>query len=201
MHQKLFDNIKNNVNQFLISKMFNKQNRLKGQRVYLAGAIDRCPNLGTAWRDEITPFLKEKGIDVFNPMTKPTNLAKEADGEARINRNELKKAGKYEELRSIMKEIRNVDLRMVDISDFLIANLDLAIHPCGTLEEIFLANREKKPIIIRMEQGKENCPDWLFGTVPHKMIFSNWDEIKEYLNYIDSSENIETFNRWYFFNS
>ena len=34
----------------------------------------------------------------------------------------------------MMKTIRAVDLRLVDISDFMIVNLDLNVHPCGTLE-------------------------------------------------------------------
>ena len=98
----------------------------------------------------------------------------------------------------MMKIIRSVDLRLVDISDFLIVNLDLSIHPCGTYEEIFWANRQKKPIIIHLEQGKQFAPDWLFGTIPHQMIFSTWLEIRDYLHHIDSSKTIETFNRWYF---
>ena len=60
----------------------------------------------------------------------------------------LKLEKKYEELSGLMKTIRSVDLRLVDISDFLIVSLDLNTHPCGTYEEIFLANRQKKPIII-----------------------------------------------------
>ena len=32
-------------------------NRLKNQRVYLAGAMDRVSDRGTGWRDNITPFL------------------------------------------------------------------------------------------------------------------------------------------------
>jgi len=50
-----------------------------------------------------------------------------------------------------------------------------------------------------MVQGKNQTPDWLFGTIPHQMIFSTWDEIKAYLIHINSSENIDTYKRWYFF--
>jgi len=42
----------------------------------------------------------------------------------------LKAERNYDELSELMKVIRSVDLRMVDISDFLIVNLDLDIHPC-----------------------------------------------------------------------
>jgi len=99
-----------------------------------------------------------------------------------------------------MKTIRSVDLRLVDISDFLIVNIDLNIHPCGTYEEIFWANRQKKPIIIHITQGKNNTPDWLFGTIPHQMIYSDWNDIYAYLEHINNSTNINSHNRWYFFN-
>jgi nucleoside 2-deoxyribosyltransferase len=174
-------------------------NRLKNQRVYLAGAMDRVPDRGATWRDNITPFLKNLEVVVFDPLKKPTNLGKEDSSTASIKK-QLKHNLEYDKLSIIMKQIRAVDLRLVDISDFLIVNLDLDTHPCGTLEEIFLANRQKKPIIIHMEQGKSHAPDWLFGTIPHQMIFSSWEEIKAYLIHISCSDNINTHNRWYFFN-
>lgn len=173
-------------------------NRLKNQRVYLAGAIDRVIDRGTTWRENITPLLNKLGIVVFNPITKPTEIGLE-DSDTHIVKSKLKYQNRYDELSSMMKTIRSVDLRLVDISDFLIVNLDLDIHPCGTYEEIFWANRQKKPIIIHMVQGKSHTPDWLFGTIPHQMIFSNWLEIENYLEHINNSENIETHKRWYFF--
>ncbi len=173
-------------------------NRLKNQRVYLAGAMDRVPDRGVTWRDNITPFLESLGIVVFNPIKKPSIEGSE-DEQTHIYKVKLKKEQKFDELSNLMKTIRSVDLRLVDISDFLIVNLDIDQHPCGTYEEIFLANRSKKPVIIHMEQGKNFAPDWLFGTIPHQMIFSSWDEIKDYLKHIDSCQNIEPYKRWQFF--
>ena len=172
--------------------------RLNNQRVYLAGAMDRVADRGNGWRDNITPFLEELGIIVFNPIKKPTTIGKE-DSDTHKLKIQLKAEQKYDVLSSLMKTIRSVDLRLVDISDFLIVNLDLEIHPCGTYEEIFWANRQKKPIIIHMTQGKQNAPDWLFGTIPHQMIFSCWDEIKAYLISINSDIEINNYNRWYIF--
>lgn len=172
--------------------------RLKNQRVYLAGAMDRVADRGTGWRDNITPFLESLGIIVFNPIKKPSTLGVE-DESTSLYKKRLKLDQNYDELSKLMKSIRSVDLRLVDISDFLIVNLDLDIHPCGTYEEIFWANRQKKPIIIHMVQGKQDAPDWLFGTVPHDMIFSCWDDIKIYLNHINSNIDIQSHNRWYFF--
>jgi nucleoside 2-deoxyribosyltransferase len=174
-----------------------KINRLKNQRVYLAGAIDRVSDKGVGWRCEITPFLEKMGLVVFNPLKKPSEIGAENE-ETHQLKNNLKTEGKFDELSNMMKEIRSVDLRLVDISDFLLVNLDLNIHPCGTYEEIFWANRQKKPIIVHVEQGKSQAPDWLFGTIPHQMIFSNWDEVKNYLLSINSNNSIEDYKRWYF---
>lgn len=175
-------------------------NLLKGQRVYLAGPIDRCPNEGYSWRESISSFLTDLGIVILNPLNKPTEIAKE-DPESRQFRKLLKEREDYSALRSQMKVIRNIDLRMVDISDFMIVHLDLDIFACGTLEEIFLANRQKKPIILHMKQGKQNVPDWLFGTIPHHTMFGSWDEVKSYLLKVDGNkETLEQSTRWYFFN-
>lgn len=174
--------------------------RLNNQRVYLAGAMDRVADRGNGWRDNITPFLEDLGAIVFNPIKKPTTIGKE-DAETHKYKQKLKQEMNYDELSRVMKVIRSVDLRLVDISDFLIVNLDLDIHPCGTYEEIFWANRQKKPIIVHMVQGKQNAPDWLFGTIPHDLIFSDWDSVKNYLITIHTNSEIQTFNRWYFFNA
>lgn len=175
-------------------------NRLRNQRVYLAGAMDRVVDRGNGWRDDITPFLQDLGIVVFNPIKKPTIVGKE-DAQTHKLKIKLKAEKKYDELSEVMKVIRSVDLRLVDISDFLIVNLDLDIHPCGTYEEIFWANRQKKPIIVHMVQGKQSAPDWLFGTIPHEMIFSSWNGIKIYLSQIHNCSEIETYRRWYFFDA
>jgi len=176
------------------------KNRLVNQRVYLAGAMDRVADRGNGWRDNITPFLTDLGVVVFNPIKKPSTIGQEDETTHKL-KIKLKLDQNYDELSSVMKVIRSVDLRLVDISDFLIVNLDLEIHPCGTYEEIFWANRQKKPIIVHMVQGKQKAPDWLFGTIPHEMIFSSWESLKDYLLHIHNDSDITTFNRWYFFNA
>lgn len=173
-------------------------NRLTNQRCYLAGAMDRVPDRGATWREEITPFLSGLGVSIFNPLKKPTNIGLE-DATVAEYKKKLKRSGQYDQLAKLMRTIRSVDLRMVDISDFLIVNLDLKTHPCGTLEEIFWANRQKKPILIHMVQGKEQAPDWLFGTIPHDMIFNSWKEMQDYLYSIHTSGIDTHIDRWCFF--
>lgn len=174
-------------------------NRLKNQRVYLAGAVDRVADRGSTWRDNITPFLEQMGIIVFNPIKKSTNIGLEDENTHKL-KIQLKNQHKYDELSSLMKTIRAVDLRLVDVSDFMIINLDLDHYACGTWEELYLCNRSKKPILIHIQQGKESTPDWLFGTLPHEWFFSNWTDLKNYIFHINNDKNIDIRNRWRFIN-
>jgi len=180
-------------------------NRLFGMRTYLVGAMDRVEDGGSEWREKLEPELNKLGVVVFNPCNKAIPLANE-DEVSRIRRRKYKSAGAYNSAVEEMKEIRNVDLRMVDISDFIIVNIDLDVHACGTYEEITTANRQKKPIIVRVKQGKSHTPDWLLGMLgsSHDMIFSTWEEVLGYLGEVNSCsphlvDNINHHGRWVFF--
>ncbi|MHC4704177.1 MAG: hypothetical protein ACYTFQ_26760 [Planctomycetota bacterium] len=113
----------------------------------------------------------------------------------------LGREGQYDLVAEQMKIIRCVDLRMVDISDFLIVNIDLDVHACGTYEETTTANRQKKPMLFHIEQGKRNTPDWLIAAVPHQLIFSKWADLKMYVRHVATApiDQVEHLNRWYFF--
>jgi len=175
-------------------------NRLKDARVYLAGPMDRCPNGGIQWRQDITPFLLEMGCFIFDPTDKPMQIAIE-DEEHRDERKVWKEQHSFGKIAEMMKIIRNVDLRMVDVSDFIIVNWDMEIQMCGTMEEVFLANREKKPILIHCPQGIKCLPDWLFAVLPYQMMFNDWEELKAYVKHVNTYEfGLQTYNRWCFFN-
>ncbi len=178
--------------------MTDRPNRLKGMRAYLGGAMDRVPDGGVGWRRKIGEWLRRHGVVTLDPSDKPINIGIE-EVEDRAIRHAKVAAGDFEPVVAEMKKIRCVDLRMVDLSDFLVINLDLDVHACGTYEELFLANREKKPILLRVEQGKRKCPDWLFGTIPHEQIYSSWHELHEYLRHIDYGDGVTHDRRWMFF--
>lgn len=179
-------------------KKMEQKNRLKGMTTYLCGSIDRAPDSGMTWRDNITPFLQEMGVVVFNPLKKPIDLGQE-DLASRQERKQHKREGNFKRVAEMVKPIRTADLRMVDLSHFIIVHLNLNESPTGTYEELFWANRMKRPIILHCEQGKNNVPDWLFGCFPHEMMFSTWDEVRDYITKVDSGEDDRTFDRWMFF--
>ena len=182
-----------------IGVLMKKQNKLLLKYAYLCGPIDRCPDDGRGWRDDITPKLKKMGVVVLNPLDKPSVGVALEDKENREARKKAKGEEGFDEVASLMKEIRNIDLRMVDLSSFLIVYLDLNVYPTGIMEELFLANHQKKPVLIMCKQGKSKVPDWLFGAIPHETFFSSWESLLNYLRGVDKGEVIDHTDRWRFF--
>jgi len=162
--------------------------------------MDRAPDAGVGWRRNLQYTLNDLGIRWLDPTQKPIHVGVE-DGVSRRLRGEAKTSGDFVAVVREMKTIRCVDLRMVDICDFLIVNLDLDVHACGTYEEIFLANRQKKPIFVHIEQGKKKAPDWLYGTLPHNYFHSTWEELYAHIRAVATDPTFQdTTGRWYFFN-
>lgn len=173
-------------------------NRLNGMRTYLAGAMDRVSDGGIEWRQKITPLLENYGITVLDPCDKPIKIGIE-DSNSRGKIDNYKSSGQYQKIREEFGVIRTLDLRCVDISDFLIASIDIDVHACGTYEEITTANSQKKPVLVWCQQGKENAPNWLFFMIPHEHIFGSLDELFDYLKVVNSEEHVKHYKRWFFF--
>jgi len=151
---------------------------------------------GSSWREGITPALKKMGITVFDPYKKP--FIKDVQ-EAEHAKEELLKAQKaknFEFLQSKMKEIRAFDLNLVDRSDFIIAHIEPKVASWGSAEELVTAVRMKKPIFLSIAGGKDSCPLWIFGMMPHKYIYSSPQEIVGVLQDIDSGEKEIDSDRW-----
>ena len=172
--------------------------RLKGMTCYLCGAMDRVDDGGVAWREWITPHLYDLGVGVYNPCNKPSDFAPE-DETSRNSINYYKEIGNYDQVAKIMKPICSVDLRMVDIAHFLVMSLDLDVHMCGSYHEAFMAVFQKKPVLIRCVQGVNAVPNWLYGVIPQELMFSDWDSLLRYLEYINDSDEVDHLDRWRFF--
>ena len=172
--------------------------KLKHTVCYLCGAMDRVADGGVTWRKAITPQLNRLGVGVLDPCDKPTEFAKEDDG-FRERIESLKKAGNFSEVKKEMREIAAVDLRMIDIAHFVVMHMDVSAHLCGSYHEAFMAIQQKKPLLIVCEQGVNNMPSWMFGVMPVEHMFSSWEELMEYLENVDSGDDIEHHKRWRFF--
>jgi hypothetical protein len=160
--------------------------------------MDRVPDGGITWRKKVTPDLQSMGLAVIDPCNKPINGVIE-DSETRHWIEYYKETGQYSKIKEKFGIIRNADLRCVDVSDFIIAYIDMDVHMCGSYEEISTANRQKKPVLVWCKQGKKSAPNWLFFMLPHEHIFSSLSEIMSYLESINTTDNIKNLKRWFFF--
>ena len=143
-------------------------------------------------------MLKSMGVTVLNPCDKPVEVGIE-DSQTRSEIERLKSSRQYDKIRKTYGVIRTLDLRCVDISDFIIASIDINVHACGTYEEVAVANSQKKPVLIWCQQGKENAPNWLFFMLPHQHIFGSLDELLQYLANVHSGRDHNHYKRWLFF--
>ena len=173
---------------------------LNNMRCYLAGPIDYAVDDGIGWRDEITEFLEPMGVYVFNPCKKPVvdAIYKEVE-EEKTKMVELKKSHRYLELSQRMKEIVHFDLRMVDVSDFVIVYVNTEIPTFGTIHELIISLNQRKPTLVVLEGGKANCPNWLFGIMDFNFIFEDFEELKQYLVQINQGNITADRSRWVFF--
>jgi hypothetical protein len=159
-------------------------NFLEGARVYLAGPMDfvasRELERKQGWRTRIKEFLELLGVTVFDPWDKP-----EIRGLFEYGKEDSKTIRKRErwtfeptaegsatraELAEYFWETMHIDLRMVDISDFVIAYCPTNIYSVGTVHEIVVARSQHKPVLFvsppvefeslrRMEQSMADEPE------------------------------------------
>lgn len=169
-------------------------NLLKGTTTYLVGHMQYGD--GTAWRDYVKEEFEDMGIRCFDPYHKP--FLDDVD-ESTLARAKLLKSieeGEFESVTKRMKKVRGYDLNLVDRCDFITAYLDITIPTCGTWEEIFWANRLKKPVFLVVAGGKKKTPLWLFGTMPHKYIYDNFHQVVGIIKSIDNGTKKLDSNRW-----
>jgi hypothetical protein len=150
------------------------------------------------WRQDITPFLESLGLIVLDPTNKPPGVTPE-DANFRAKVEALRKERRYKEIRELGAPIRNWDLWAVDNSNFLIVHYDLHMHLCGTMEELFWANRCKKPVLFCFDKGLETIPPWIIYAFPDEYFFESMDDLKNYLLEVNAGrdDSKATRRNWY----
>jgi hypothetical protein len=153
---------------------------LKGARVYLSGPMDfvasREEEKKNGWRVRVKQFLQSYGATVFDPWEKPKVRGLHEYGKEDVVSIKAREKWTFEEGNEGAKiraecaqnfyETMHIDLRMVDISDFVIAYCPTNIYSVGTPHEIITARNQHKPV--------------LFVSTP--VVFPALDELKAYLN-------------------
>jgi hypothetical protein len=164
-------------------------------RVYLCGSMQYTVD-GRSWREKVTKELTKINITVFNPYIKPFACTVLENEQTREELMGLMAQENYEEIAKRMKPVRNYDLRLCDISDFLVAHITPQIASWGSAEELTTVCRQKKPVFISVEGGKKCTPLWLLAMFPHECFYNSVDEIIVELKKIDSGEQPMDNSRW-----
>jgi len=173
-------------------------NILNKTKCYLIGSMEYAD--GSKWRENISIDLNRIGIQVFDPYKKPfiDEDTREGSDLLALLKEKVKDWNKdnLDHVSKVMKSIRCSDLNLVDRSDFVIVYINPKIPSWGSAEELYWANREKKPIFVAIEGGKENVPLWLLGTLPSHYFYDSVDEVVETLSKINNGELKIDSSRW-----
>ena len=85
----------------------------------------------------------------------------------------------------LFRSVIQKDLRLIDISDFIIVNLEIDKPTFGTMHELVVATQQKKPIFLSVND-KKRTPLWLIGLVKPKYIYSGIGDVIRKIKDIDS---------------
>lgn len=145
-----------------ITKKNQSNGYLSGARVYLSGPMDfvasRKEEKKNGWRVRVKQFLQSYGAIVFDPWEKPNVRGLHEYGKEDVVSIKTREKWTFEETREGAKiraecaqnfyETMHIDLRMVDISDFIIAYCPTNIYSVGTPHEIITARNQQKPVLF-----------------------------------------------------
>ncbi|MCY3410102.1 MAG: hypothetical protein INQ03_00565 [Candidatus Heimdallarchaeota archaeon] len=178
-----------------------KPTLLSGSRVYLSGPMDfigsRVIEKYLGWRSILTPILQALNIFVMDPWNKPPIQGLDHEyGKEGVHRDKAKFEKDFwtnPETRALYDtefwETVHIDLRMTDISDFMIAFTPTNIYSVGTVHEIIVAKGQKKPVLLV-------SPPISYEFFPE--IAQQPQEVKDKLKYYGLKENpIGLPSQWY----
>jgi len=145
-------------------------------RAYLAGAMERAPDRGRAWRERLLPVLEELGHAWFNPCEEELVVASE---EERARFREWKASG-HERFVPLMQRIIDHDLAALESSDYVVCYWDEhAQWSGGTPSEVTLARVWGKPVYLVRAMERAEVSSWVQGCA--SATFETLDELCDHL--------------------
>ena len=147
-------------------------------RFYLAGAIEYSPDLGRAWRKDLTVFLRGLGHEVYDPVD--DELKSLTEEERHCFRGW--KATDLARYRVALRKIIDFDLDVVEHkSDAVIALWDqYAARGAGTQGELSLAYRRGKPVYLVTAMAPTEISGWILGCATE--VFPSFEALRKRLH-------------------
>jgi len=169
-------------------------NILAKTKTYLIGPMQY--ENGQVWREDMTKFLEDMNITVFDPYKKPFINSPHETPDIHEELHEKLRNGMYKEVEDHMKKVRAYDLSMVDRSDFIICYINPETPTFGTMEELVTAVRIKRPCFVVLKDGLVKAPLWLLGMLPVKYFYDSFLDLKETLTGINNGVIQIDSDRW-----
>lgn len=166
--------------------MKSENNILKNAVFYLSGPMEKAKDHGRGWRENLIEKTKHLNIKLIDPTNKPSRDKRYHEEKSVLN--QLKDNEMWDELTTFVKGFRRVDLRYTDLADAIIVYIDTNLYTVGTWDEVFTAERQRKPILAIVKGGKKSMPAWLFAVIDYHNIFESVDELVIHLEKLDSGQ-------------
>ena len=144
--------------------------------LYLAGSIEYSPDLGKAWRAEITPLLESLGHTVYDPaLDELKNLTAEEVAQFRSW-----KSSDLDRFQQTIRKIIAYDLDWIEHRcDALVCYWDqYAGRGAGTQGELTFAHRLGMPVYLICGVPVEQISGWLLGCATE--VFTGFDEFRAF---------------------
>lgn len=175
---------------------YKEQGILYRTKCTVIGAMQYNGQNGKIVREEISQKLSELGIIVYNHYNQPFLDIDAEESLVKQNKiNEWMDSGQYDKVTEL-RNIRSFDLKLIDISDFILFIYNPEVQTTGSWEEFFSGNYQKKPIFFVNIKGKSKTPAWVLWSIPHKYIYSSLSEVYEVLEKINNGEHKIDSERW-----
>lgn len=169
-------------------------NILKNSRVYLAGNLEHSDN-PDSWREKVHRELSPLSIKILDPTKKVFENQVLETKEDREHLKYLREQGYLGAVREYMMGVVQKDLRQIDLSDFVIFNIEVEKPTFGTNHELIVSIQQKKPIFVAVGDLKK-IPLWFLGIIKPQYFYNNVDEIIQKIKSIDSGETVIDSDRW-----
>jgi hypothetical protein len=146
---------------------------------------------GQSWRNYFKKEISPLNITCFDPYEKPYDSHILGVDESDTIRDDCRKRieeGDYDYVAKLFKNVRNLDLALCDKSDFIVMCLNPNVPTIGTIEELSVSVKMKKPVFMFVEGGKKKVPLWILGMIPHEFIFDTLDEVIQKLKDMDEGK-------------
>jgi len=159
--------------------------------IYLAGAIEKAPDLGATWRNEVSPTLEGLGFKVFNPLKEESTIAKVEQVKATYESwEDYRNATTVEDYTDTLRQIVDLDLDIIAYkTDILFVYWDLYVQQgAGTIGEITIARYLGIPvyIICSPDTKLSKIPGWVLGCA--HQIFTSLSDGVEYIQENEPNE-------------